>query len=80
MRTRTPESTRFGAIVHDLRMKKGWTIVKLAQRSGLSRQYLTILEQGGNVPSISTVLELADVLGADPAEIMRQLAAARAGR
>jgi hypothetical protein len=31
----------------------------------------------GNVPSLTTVLELTEVLGADMAEIMRQLAAAR---
>ena len=35
------------------------------------------VEQGGNVPSLSTVLELAEVLGADIGEIMRELAAAR---
>lgn len=72
-----PDAERFGAILQRLRLQRGWTRKKLATRAGLSAQYVGILEMGGNVPSLSTVLELAEVLGADVAEIMRQLAAAR---
>ena len=43
----------------------------------MSPQYVSIVEQGGNIPSLTTVLELTEVLGADVAEIMRELAAAR---
>jgi len=68
---------RFGIILRRLREQRGWTRLKLATRAGLSRQYIGIVEQGENVPSLTTVLELIEVLGADVAEVMRELAAAR---
>jgi transcriptional regulator with XRE-family HTH domain len=68
---------RFGAILRRLREQRGWTRRKLATRAGMTPQYVTIVEQGGNIPSLTTVLELTEVLGADVAEIMRELAAAR---
>ena len=60
-----------------LRLARGWTRKKLAQRAGITPQYLAIVEQGGNVPSLTTVLELIEVLGADIAEVMRELMVAR---
>jgi hypothetical protein len=36
-----------------------------------------ILEYGGNVPTLPTILELMEVLGADIGDVMRRLAAAR---
>ena len=72
-----PDAIRFGAIVSRLRLARGWTRKKLAQRAGLTPQYLGIVEQGGNIPSLTTVLELIEVLGADIAEVMRELAAKR---
>ena len=70
-------AVRFGAIVRRLRKSRGWTIDKLARRAGMHPTYVSIVEQGGNVPSLATVLELIEVLGGDIAEIMRELAAAR---
>lgn len=72
-----PDAVRFGAIVSRLRLARGWTRKKLAQRAGLSPQYIGIVEQGGNIPSLTTVLELVEVLGADIAQVMRELAARR---
>src|SRR2546423_1736025 len=77
LHTRNADAERFGAILMRIRMERGWTRQKLATRSGMSPQYVAIVEQGGNVPSLTTVLELTEVLGADIAEIMRELAAAR---
>ncbi|HEV2720344.1 MAG TPA: helix-turn-helix transcriptional regulator [Thermoanaerobaculia bacterium] len=76
-RTQHPDALRFGAIVQRLREQRGWTRRKLATRAGLTPQYIGIVEQGGNVPSLTTVLELVEVLGADIGEVMRELSAAR---
>jgi transcriptional regulator with XRE-family HTH domain len=76
-RTFNADAARFGAIVRRLRTQRGWTLRKLATRSGLSPIYVSIVERGGNVPSLTTVLELIEVLGGDIAEVMRELAAAR---
>jgi transcriptional regulator with XRE-family HTH domain len=71
------DADRFGTILRQLREQKGWTRQKLAQRAGMTPTYVGILEQGGNVPSITSVLELIEVLGGDIGDVMRQLAAAR---
>jgi len=76
-RTTNLDAVRFGAILRRLREERGWTKQKLATRSGMTPQYVSIVEQGGNVPSLTTVLELLEVLGADAGEVIRQLAAAR---
>jgi ribosome-binding protein aMBF1 (putative translation factor) len=60
-----PDAVRFGAILRRERIARGWTIVKLARRSGMHHQYLGVVEAGGNIPSLSTILEVCEVLGAD---------------
>ena len=72
------DAVRFGKILQRMREQRGWTIRKLATRAGLTPAYVGILEWGGNVPTITTVLELTEVLGADVGEVMRELAKARA--
>ena len=76
-RTANADAARFGVILRRLRVSRGWTLQKLATRSGMTPQYVSIVEQGGNVPSLSTVLELVEVLGGDICEVMRELASAR---
>ncbi len=76
-RSYNADAVRFGALLRQLRVQKGWTLRKLATRAGMNPTYVGIVEEGGNVPSLSTVLELTEVLGADVAEIMRELARAR---
>ena len=76
-RTFNADAAQFGAILRRLREQRGWTLRKLATRSGMSAAYVSIVERGGNVPSLTTVLELVEVLGGDIAEVMRELAAAR---
>jgi transcriptional regulator with XRE-family HTH domain len=72
-----PDAVRFGAILRRERLARGWTLRKLAQRSGMNAQYLGVVEAGGNVPSLATILEVAEVLGADAAEMIREVAVAR---
>jgi transcriptional regulator with XRE-family HTH domain len=67
-------AVRFGKIIRRLRMQRGWTLAKLAQRSGMNAQYLGHLERAENSPSLDTIVELADVLGADIGEVMREVA------
>ena len=43
----------------------------------MNAQYLGVVEAGGNVPSLSLILEVAEVLGADAGEMIREAAIAR---
>ena len=76
-RYRNNDALRFGAIVRRLREARGWTRRKLAIRAELSPQYVGVLEEGGNVPSLTTVLDLVEVLGADIVDVVRELSVAR---
>ena len=73
LKTINRDAVRFGAILRRLRLARGWTIVIAAQRCGMNPNYLGSLEKGGNMPSVRTLLEVADVYGANAADIMREV-------
>jgi hypothetical protein len=43
----------------------------------MNSTYLGVLEKGGNMPSLATLFELADVFSVDAAEIVREVEQAR---
>jgi transcriptional regulator with XRE-family HTH domain len=53
----------FGANMKDQRIKRGWTLEELAERSGLSKPFLSRLEAGSRQASIAAVLTLSQVFG-----------------
>jgi len=58
-----PELKMLGSRLRSLRSAKGWTLEELAERSGLSKPFLSRLESGDRQPSIAAVLTLARVFG-----------------
>jgi transcriptional regulator with XRE-family HTH domain len=54
-----------------LRKERGLTQEQLAERSGLSQQYLSGLEQGRRNPTIVTIHELAVALGVSHLDLLR---------
>ena len=71
------DAIRFGAILKRLRMARGWTLIIAAQRCGMNPNYLGLLEKGGNMPSVDTLLEMADVYGVNASDIVREVEEAR---
>jgi transcriptional regulator with XRE-family HTH domain len=67
------DAVRFGAILKRLRLSRGWTILKAAERCGMNPNYLGTLEKGGNMPSVDTLLNMADVYGVNAADIVREV-------
>lgn len=55
-----------------LRAAAGLTQEQLAERSGLTQQYISDLERGKGNPTIVTIYELAQALGAGPVELVRE--------
>jgi transcriptional regulator with XRE-family HTH domain len=53
-----------------IRKARGWTQEELAERSGLSQQYLSDLERGKRNPTIVTIYELAQAFGASHLELV----------
>lgn len=73
----TREAVRLGAVIRRMRQQRGWTVAKLAQRSGMSATYLGIIERGGNLPSLTAIFDLCEALAAHPADVVREVAAER---
>jgi transcriptional regulator with XRE-family HTH domain len=49
--------------VKEFRQQKGWSQQKLAEKTGLSFNTITKIEQGiGDSPTLKTLLKLSDVL------------------
>jgi transcriptional regulator with XRE-family HTH domain len=51
----------FGARLQQLRLRRGWTLQDLADRSGLSKAFLSRLESGDRQASIAAVLTLSKI-------------------
>lgn len=54
-----------------IRTEKGLTQEQLAERSGLSQQYLSGLERGKRNPTIVTIYEIASALGVSHVDLVR---------
>jgi transcriptional regulator with XRE-family HTH domain len=76
-RVSSEDASRFGAIIRRLRLARGWTLADFAKASGMNATYLGVLERGGNMPSLTTILQLADLFGIDAADIVREVEQAR---
>jgi transcriptional regulator with XRE-family HTH domain len=66
-----------GLIVRQHRSQRGWTLRDLAHATGMNPNYLGLVERGDNNPTINTLFRIADALGADPAELVREVDAYR---
>jgi len=64
---RHPAAMAFGAVVREMRLARGLSQEALADLGGFDRTYPSLLERGLRMPTISTVVRLADALGV-PAE------------
>ena len=68
---RTLLTIRLGMRLRELRTARGWTQGQLARRAHVERGYLAHLEAGDHCPSLPTLMDLANVLGAKPGDILR---------
>ena len=57
------ELSSLGGRLHALRLGREWTLDELARRAGLSKSYLSRLEDGERQPSIAALLSLAQAHG-----------------
>lgn len=60
-----------GENVRRVRLKRGLTQERFAEKSGFSQQYLSSLENGRRNPSIVTVYELAAALGVSHLDLLK---------
>ncbi len=66
----TPTPKQMGKAVRKLRIAKGLSQAALAERAGLSREYVNKLEAGRYDPPLSTINALAGALGVTAQRLM----------
>jgi transcriptional regulator with XRE-family HTH domain len=69
--TRSKEGQKFGETVRRLRKAAGLSQEALAERANLSADFLGFIERGENVPTLTTILQLARALGVQPSKIIK---------
>jgi transcriptional regulator with XRE-family HTH domain len=74
---RTRDGKVFGSLIRELRAKRGLTQEALAERTELSVSYIGFIERGENVPTLTIVLNLAEALDIDAADLVRQVSRKR---
>jgi transcriptional regulator with XRE-family HTH domain len=60
-----------------LRQERRWTLVHLAKLTGMNATYLGIVERGENVPTLTTILRVAEALGVAASDLVREVELAR---
>lgn len=64
---------RFGELLKELRVKKGFTQDGLATDAELDRTYISLLERGLRQPTLDTLFRIAKVLNVNPSDIIKEL-------
>jgi transcriptional regulator with XRE-family HTH domain len=62
----------FAANLRRLRYERGLSQEVLAYEAGVNRSYLSKLEKGATYVGLEILGKLADVLGVEPAELLRR--------
>jgi transcriptional regulator with XRE-family HTH domain len=70
MTTVQPEGEVFGRHLRELRQKYGVTQHQLSVATGLTEGYISNMERGQKVPSLTTILRIAMALGCRVTELV----------
>lgn len=71
---------RFGHALRRQRVARGWSQERLANRAGLNRSYMGEIERAAAMPSLATVVKLAQALELPLAELVAACEPARPDR
>ncbi len=58
------------ARIRHLRIQRGYPQRELAERAGITQEYLSAIERGSRVPSLEVFLLLAEALGVPPSILL----------
>ncbi|HBK07240.1 MAG TPA: XRE family transcriptional regulator [Acetobacteraceae bacterium] len=66
----SPDRSRFGKKVRQLRLAKGWTQEELAASTGLHATYIGGVERGERNLGLDNLLKIARALGEHPSSLL----------
>jgi transcriptional regulator with XRE-family HTH domain len=70
----TDAARRFGINVLECRGRAGYSQQKTADRAGIHRTEVSLVEGGKRVPRLDTIVKLAGAVGVEPCELLRGIA------
>lgn len=65
------DSKRLGENLKKIRIKKNITQIEIAKTLGVNRSFVSNIENGKNNPTLSTIANLAKVLGVSTNELLK---------
>lgn len=63
----------FGEVIRELRRNRGLSQEQFGFECELHRTYISLLERGKRIPSLTTIIQLAIALKVPPSEIVRRV-------
>ena len=72
-KSRKARAERLAALLVEARREAGLTQVELAEKLGRKQAYVSKYETGARGVDVLELMEIADVLGCDAAELLRKL-------
>jgi transcriptional regulator with XRE-family HTH domain len=63
---------KFGDTVRRLRKARNLSQEALAERAGMNADFVGFIERGDNVPTLTTILQIARALGIQPSTIIEE--------
>lgn len=61
----------FGILIRDLRQNKSFSQEKLAEKAGLDRTFISLIETGKRVPTLTTICKIAKGLDIKASELIK---------
>jgi transcriptional regulator with XRE-family HTH domain len=69
-KSRSEEGMKFGETIRRLRKQRNLSQEGLAEHAGMNADFIGFIERGENVPTLTTILQLARALGVQPSAII----------
>lgn len=69
----TLPSQRLALLIKTLRKQRGISQEALAERAGLHRNFISLLERTASQPTVDTLFRLADALGVTAVELVSRI-------
>jgi transcriptional regulator with XRE-family HTH domain len=73
MRRREQVLRRLGKTLRELRTERGLSQWAVAELAGVDHNYIGMIERGERNPAAVNLVRIADALGVDPNELLRDL-------
>lgn len=67
----TEESKKLGNNLKKIRIQKNIKQIKIAEALGVDRSFISNIENGKTNPTLSTIANIAKVLGVSPNELLK---------